>query len=207
MTKTAADRIEIAQAAFEAGFLSMAAKKRAQEELSRAYEAIRTAAHDRQITRANERFGDDYQARMEFFANNELPFELHQVRDRHITIITYWTNAETIRDLSAAIALRAEIKAAELAPAPVKPEAAQKAEAIRKTITEQMEARKAQYIEALDIARHFNGLPVSVTAHWVHGHKGARFIRHFFYLRGKMTALQVILAAAETYEREQEAAR
>lgn len=205
--KTPEDRIAAAQAAFEAGFASKAAQKRALDDLNRAYSRIRDAAHSRQIARANERFGNDYQARSEFFAKNDVPFDLHQVRDRHVTIITFWTDAETSRTLVSAIALRAAIKEAPIAPAPAKPEAEVKAEAVRKSIIEEMEARKAQFIEGLDIARHFNGLPVSVNAHYVHGHKGTVFIRHFFYLRGKLTPLNMILAIADAYKAEKEAGK
>lgn len=210
MAKTPADRIATAQAAFEAGFLSMAAKKRALDELNRAYETIRDAAHGAQIAAAPYQHSavvlteEQYAERGAFFRANDLPFDLHQVRDRHIEIIAKWDgDAQTVRDL---IDLRAAIKDAEIAPAPAKPEAEQKAEAVRKSIIEEMEARKAQFVEGLEIARLFNGLPVSVNAHWVHGHKGAVFLRHFFYMRGKLTPLNMILAIAEAHEAEKKAA-
>lgn len=208
MAKTPADRIATAQAAFEAGFLSMAAKKRALDDLNRAYSAIRDEASDKVRAYAFDAIPgatqDDYQARSEIFRANDLPFDLHQVRDRHIEIIGRWTGyPQIVRDM---IALRAAIKEAEVAPAPAKPEAEQKAEAVRKAVIDEIEKRKAQFVEGLEVARLFNGLPVSVNAHWVHGHKGARFIRHFFYLRGKLTPLNMIIAIAEAYEAEKEAA-
>lgn len=218
--KTPAERIASAQAAFEAGFLSMAAKKRAQDELNRAYETIREAAIDgvRAFAR-NEAPGTDeaaYAIRNGIFRANDLPFDLHQVRDAHIVTIRKWRGDEAgmIRDM---IALRAAIKDAPLSPAPAKPEIEVKAEQVRRTIMEEMERRKALYIDGLDITRTLNeifpradgkiALPVSVNAHWVHGHKGARFIRHFFYLHGKLTPLNTIIAIAETLEREQETGR
>jgi membrane-associated HD superfamily phosphohydrolase len=69
-----------------------------------------------------------------------------------------------------------------------------------------MEGRKAQFVEGLEIARMFNGLPVSVNAHWVHGHKGTNFIRYFFYLAGELTPLNMIMAIAQAHEAEKEAA-
>lgn len=220
MARTAADRIETATAAFEAGFLSKAAQKRAQDELSRAYEAIRDQAHNAQIAHANATAGLDTNcdARWAFFAANEMPFDLHQVRDRHLPIFAQWAPAEAgvIVDL---INLRAAIKAAPLAPAPVKPEAEVKAETIRRSIVDEMARRKAVFVEGMEIGRMFaalyprkdkNGadlgpaasLPVTVNAHWVYGHKGAQFPRHFFYLNGKLTALQTIIAIADQLERE-----
>lgn len=204
--KTPSDYIAIAQAAFDAGFLSMAAKKRAQEILNRAYTAIRDEIHTAQIKVANADPATNQHGheRGAFFERNALPFDLHQVRDRHFDIAAnFGAGFMIVRDL---LALRASIKDAPLAPAPVKPEIEVKAEAVRRTIMEEMERRKALYIDGLEMARHFGRLPVSVNAHWVHGHKGAQFIRHFFYLAGKLTPLNTILAIADTLERE-EAAR
>lgn len=205
MARTPADRIASAQAAFEAGFLSKAAQKRALDELNRAYDAIRNAASDNVRAFAFETIPGteqaDYEARNEIFRANDLPFDLHQVRDRHLPIIDRWLHSG-LDNVKALIALRAAIKAAEISPAPAKPEIEQKAEAVRKAVIDEIEKRKAQFVEGLEIARLFNGLPVSVNAHWVHGHKGAVFLRHFFYLRGKLTPLNMIIAIAEAHEAE-----
>lgn len=202
---TVEDRIEAAQTAFEAGFLSKAAQKRALDDLNRAYSDIQRNVHDAVITHANETpelWDNTFPARWDFFRENDLPFDLHQVRDRHFPIIEKWSDrAPVVRDL---IALRAAIKEAEIATKPVNEEK-EKVETVRKAIIDELEMRKAQYVEGLEIARLFNGLPVSVNAHWVYGHKGARFIRHFFYLRGKLTPLNMIIAIAQGYEREQQA--
>lgn len=209
MARTAHDRIETAQAAFEAGFASMAAKKRALDELNRAYDKVREAVGDKVRAYAFDAIPGaeeaDYAARGDIFRANDLPFDLHQVRDRHFEIVGRWTDLS--QSLRGMVDLRAAIKDAEIAPAPVKDEAAAKVEMVRKAIIDEMERRKAQYVEALEIGRLFNGLPVSVNAHWVHGHKGARFVRHFFYLRGKLTPLAVIMAAADTLKAEKEAGR
>lgn len=208
MARTPADSIANAQAAFEAGFRSKAAQKRALDDLNRAYDAIRDGALDSVRSFAFETIPctehADYAARNEIFRANDLPFDLHQVRDRHIEIIAKWSDeAQTVRDL---IALRAAIKEAEIAPAPAKPEIEQKAEAVRKAVIDEIEKRKAQFVEGLEVARMFGGLPVTVNAHIVRCHKGAIFLRHFFYLRGKLTPLNMIIAIAEAYEAEKEAA-
>lgn len=212
MAKTPADRIASAQAAFEAGFASKAAQKRALDELNRAYETIQDAAYVAQIAAAPYQHSavilteEQRAERGAFFRANDLPFDLHHVRDRHLQIIDRWLHSG-LENVKALIALRAAIKDAEIAPAPAKPEIEVKAEAVRKTIAEEMEARKVQFVEGLGIARLFNGLPVSVNVHWVHGHKGAVFLRHFFYLRGKLTPLNMILAIAEAHAAEKKAAR
>ena len=110
------------------------------------------------------------------------------------------------------------IKATPIAAAPAKPDAIVKAELIRHSIVEEMERRKAMFVEGLEIGRIFAdlyprknkageiipsaSLPVSVNAHWVRGHKGTDFVRHFFYLRGKLTPLQTIMAIAQTLDDE-----
>jgi|GEM_PF-1531724 len=200
MPKTTEDRISVAQAAFEAGFASKAAQKRALDELNSAYSNLRrdlmNAILDARSDANEEENHADYWG---------VPSDLHQVRERHLTIVTrYGFSAPLVRDL---IALRASIKAAAIAPAPAKSDAEQKVEAVRKTIREEMEARKAQFVEGMTIARLFNGLPVSVNAHWVHGHKGTNFIRYFFYLAGELTPLNMIMAIAETYQAEKEGAK
>lgn len=198
-------RIAEATSAFEAGFLSEAARKRALEALSRAYSDLRETLSDAilaaRTTENDEQNGADYWA---------IPFDLHNVRDRHFEIASRYVSRFTeVRDL---IALRAAIKGATIAPAPARPEVEVKAEKVRLSIMEEMERRKATFIEGLDITRLWNemfprkdggiALPVTVNAHIVHGHKGAVFPRHFFYLRGKLTPLNTIIAIAEQLEKE-----
>lgn len=199
--KTAADRITAAAAAFEAGFASKAAQKRALDDLNRAYSSVRDAAHLEQIKAAPS--FDEREARAAHFAANDMPFDLHQVRDRHVDILVAW--GANIVDVRGMIDLRAAIKSAEIAPAPVN-ETKVRVEAVRRTLLEEMERRQVQFVEGLDMARHFGGLHVSVNAHWVHGHKGAVFIRHFFYLAGRLTPLNTIMAIADQLEREKEEA-
>ena len=199
MTKmTATDRIALAQEAFENGFTSQAGKKRATEELSLAFSAIRTeltrAILAARTTENEEANNADYWA---------IPYDLHQVRDRHFEIAArYVTSFVIVRDL---LALREAIKAAPIAALPVKSEIETKTEVVRKSIMEEMTRRHQQYVDGLAVAHLFNGLSVSVNAHWVHGHKGTQFIRCFFYLYGRVTPLQTILAIADTLKREEEA--
>lgn len=205
MAKTATDYIANAQAAFEAGFASKAAQKRALDELNRAYSIIRQEITDG-ILKA--RTADNLtENSADFWA---IPFDLHQVREKHLTIATrYGFEAQDIRNIAD---LRAAIKGAELAAIPAKPESEIKAEGIRRSIMEEMERRKAMFVNALELGRIMGeifpdrkgaaSLHVTVNAHWVHGHKGTDFIRHFFYLNGKLTPLATIIAAAEALEAE-----
>lgn len=211
MTKTAATYLAAAADAFEAGFASEAARKRALGDLNTSFDKLRhnlmgaiIAARTAENEEANHA---DYWA---------VPSYLHHVRPAHLaTAAKYGDHFATVADM---IALRDAIKAAPVAPVPVKPEAEVKAEAVRRSIVEEMERRKAMFVEGLDLGRVFAelfprknkageiipsaSLPVSVNAHWVHGHKGAVFVRHFFYLNGKLTPLNTIMAVAQTLDAE-----
>jgi hypothetical protein len=192
-----------AQAAFEAGFPSEAARKRAMSNLSTAYGYQRDIAHDACINHANEHKLDG-QARVDHFNAFDLPFDLHQFRDRHFTCLAFWGDDAAAQLVADLIELRAAMKAAPVGIAKAAPTALEAKEAqVRETVAEFMARRKADYLHALDIGHLFGGrLPVSVNAHTVWGHKGAVFTRHFYYLAGKFTALNVIMAAAQTLEDE-----
>ena len=203
MAKAPADRIAAALEALEAGFPSEAARKRALDNLNRAYSTIQEAAFDAICTAARGIEGDP-DAQHALFRENELPFDLHQVRDRHFpTLERFGAQHALVRDL---IALRATIKAADIKPAPQRDPDAQRAEIVRKTILEELQHRKEAYVQGLDIARLLGGLAVTVNAHLVYGHKRAIFTRSFFYLNGQLTALRTILAIAGTFERERKEA-
>lgn len=194
-----------AEADLEAGFPSEAARKRTLEELSRAYRAAREALMTAIL--AARTAENEEESHADYWGTAS---DLHQVREKHIALFAkYGQDAQAIRDL---IAFRQMVKDAEIA-AKLVDVKAEKIEAVRRSIMEEMERRKATFVEGLDFTRMWNELfpradgkltlPISVTAHWVHGHKGTVFLRHFFYLRGKLTPLNTIIAIAEALEKEQ----
>lgn len=194
--KTISDRIAQAQEAFENGFSSEAARKRALDLVARGYEAVRYATTDAILAARTPE--TDAKNSADFWA---IPSDMHHVRDRHFEIALAYTDAFAItRDL---LALRTAIKAAEIAAPAPRSEIEEKVEVVRRTIVEEMERRQAAFVQGLELARHFGRLPVSVNAHRVYGHKGTIFVRHFFYLNGKLTPLNTIIAIAEQLEREQ----
>lgn len=201
MTRTIETYVSTAADAFEAGFQSKAAQKRSLEALNRAYSMIRDEVFNAVLAVANAKWPEYCDERSNHFDKYDvLPFDLHQVRDRHFEAVAEFPVFIQVRDL---IALRAEIKAAPIVEK-VADVQAERVETIRRTIVEEIEMRKAQFVEGMEVARLFNGLPVSVNAHLVHGHKGAVFVRHFFYLRGKLTPLNMILGIADAFMREKE---
>jgi hypothetical protein len=197
--KNAAEYIATATAAFDAGFASKAAQKRALDDLNRAFD------------REREGHGADY--RVELFANDEahgenwdraafldardVPFDLHHVRERHLAIFAMYSRgrAATVRDL---VELRAAIKAAPIATVEPKSKPLEElSKKVDKSLAEIMDMRRAQYREGIELVEVFGQLPVTMSVHVVHGHKGAIFPRRFFFMAGKLTPLNVILAVLQ----------
>lgn len=136
----------------------------------------------------------------------DLPSYPHQWKPKHAEMVrAAWGDRfeALLRDIEGIVALRAEIKAAPVNPAPVREVSPYEVKA-RAKIEEVMAKRKADYVHALELGEIFGGLPVSVNSHIVHGHKGAVFWRNFYYLSGRLVALNVIIAAAEELERRKE---
>ena len=199
-TARIAKRLDTATAAFEKGFASEAARKEALRNVSSAFEIIRAAVTDAILAErgplASAEGTDAQQALTNIYY--DMPFNLHQIRDQHFAVYAAYPEFEQVRDL---IEFRNAIKAAEII-RHERPANEARVEAIRKSIFDQMAARKEKYVRELDLAHHFGGMRVSVNAHMVYGHKGAVFPRYFFFLNGEFTALQTIMAIADQLERE-----
>jgi chromosome segregation ATPase len=207
MTRTYEDRIDAALEAFEKGFESEAARKRALDDLNRAYNLVRDEQRDALRARApyeaehNAMTATEEQSRerMAFLYadENEVPYDLHQVREKHADRFgDLWSKVERL------VELRAAIKAAEIVKAaPSENEVL--AERVQKSIREIMERRQAQYATGLELQEVFGRLPVTMNVHVVHGHKGAVFLRTFYYMNGKLTPLNVILAVLQAKEEEE----
>ena len=161
----------------EAGFRTKADRRRANEAVGRAYNMIRDATHERVIEIAREGIsgwngGSDrnWQAYVGVLNAHELPHTLHLVKDIHFERVAGIPAFAPVRDL---IALRAAINAAEIIPVERSPQA-EKVEAVHQSIIEEMERRKTQDVDGLDMADRFGGLPVRVNAHMVTNDKGSR---------------------------------
>ena len=189
---------------FGGGFPSKASQKQAVDYVNRAYESFRSIFHDEVIASApyNGECGDltseQWAERGAYFNEREIPFGLHQVRDRHLDIIeaNLLGGSVLVRDL---IALRKAIKDAKIIP--VEPKVDPKVVAVRAKIEDIIALRKEQYGHALELGELFGGLPVYTNWHWVQNQYGTIFPRCFFYLDGKLTPLNIIVAAAEELER------
>jgi hypothetical protein len=208
MARTASFYTDRALAAFNAGFTSKSAKQSALADLNSAYEIIRRKFHSDMCSAAPAFPADgiEYPAeRVEFLNAREVPFDLHLVRDRHITIFA--DNGADATTVSQLVELRVTIKGADIN-APVRAEPSAFEVKVRETIAQLMERRQAQFLSAIDLCNVVaDGVRIaglSANSHYVTNDHGTTFIRTFFYLNGKLTPLNVIIAAAEEAKRREE---
>lgn len=190
---------------------SKAAQKRVLDDLNRAYEMARDAYGDLyrvELFANDEEFGgrDAWNAAA-FLDAREVPFDLHNVRDRHVARIAEYS-ADLAQIVDAARTARADVKESPVAAKMVKTnvEIEERKIAISRTIEEEMQRLGRMYHNALDLGRMFGGLPVSANVHLVTNQYGTTFVRAFYYLNGKRTPLNVIMAAAQTLADEREEA-
>lgn len=196
---------EVATLAFEVGFKSEAARKRALSELNSAYEYIRSDFQNFVIASGHAAFPnsreipEQYTAYCAHIEKFDVPFDLCAIRPKHMPLFT----AEDQNKITALVDLRKAIKSAEIVLVEV-PENVKRAEVIRKTMMEEMNTRQQSFVNGYDLSKHF-GLHVYANAHYVRHCKGTEFIRTFFYLNGNLTSLNIIIAIAEQLAREEEA--
>lgn len=196
-------RIDEATAALEAGFANKAAQKRASAAVSSAYDHLRDLIHGEVINAARAAVADwdkpeGGPAYFDFLNAREMPFQLNHIRDRHFEALKDFPLFAQARDL---VALREAILATEIAAKPVNVRA-EKVEAVRRSVIEEMEARHQNYVTGLDLSKRLGGLSVYVNAHYCYMQTGGHYVRYFFYLHGKLTALNSIIAISEKLEKE-----
>ena len=175
----------------EQTFAAKSHQKEALGELNSGYQMLR---------KNNFQFSIDSLSREDYYA---IPFDLHQIRDKHFRLFDEAHHA----DLTDLITFRVLLKELEVVkPAPKSDRITAKQAEVTETVVDLIERRMAQYHEAVELGRLFGGLPVSVTPHQVTNGYNTTFTRCFYYLDGKFTPLQVIMAAADKLAREKEEA-
>lgn len=204
------NRVTKANDLFEAGFSSKARQNEAKAYVSNAYDLVKDITHNAAIDLARkqtpgwDKDQETFQKYVDIVRLYDIPLSLAHVRPKHLDAIKGLVEYVD-QILPTLIDLYNQIKEAPITPHVREiSKTEEKRKVVLKSIIEIMEKRKAQYVEALEIGEQFGGLPVSINAHWVRGHKGTDFVRHFFYLRGKLTPLNIIIAAADELERRKE---
>ncbi|UAW07599.1 hypothetical protein AIIMSPlu_037 [Pseudomonas phage AIIMS-Plu-RaNi] len=197
MTRTAAFCTDRANTAFEAGFTSKAAKQAALGDITRAYELLRAEITSLVLDTAHD---ERTEAHDDVYWN--LPAYPHQWKAKHRTLsLSVFPQTEAVCDqIEELVAFRAAVKDAEVVK--VERQADERVERVQKSIRETMEQRQADYARGLDLSKLFGGLSVTANVHLVINQHGTTFLRAFYFMHGRMTALGVILAVAQTLAEE-----
>tara|TARA_R110000744_G_scaffold167098_1_gene284441 strand:- start:25 stop:714 length:690 start_codon:yes stop_codon:yes gene_type:complete len=194
---------------WEEGFNSKASKKRCLEKLSYAFENIVGGISGGYST---ERMYDQKISR-ELELYWAVPHNLFQWSAKKIKMHTDFYNEgnsangermiDCIKIANKLAELRVAVKETEIVP-PIKSEEKIKKQKIEKTIEEIMERHNVKFLEAYSLTEELFpllGLQIYVNSHWVTNQFGTTFIRNFFYLNDKLTALHTIMAVAQKHER------
>jgi hypothetical protein len=167
---------------FNQGFNSKASQKRALECLNRSYDDIRRKITNDLLDRRSKKEIEEVQFDHLYWS---IPYDLHQFRAKHVETFSN-LYADDVKEIQILVELRITIKSAPINK--VEHTVNEHVERVEKSLREIYEAKLESYERGLRIARLFNGLPVNVTPHYVN-HEGSLYFRCFYYLYGKMTAL------------------
>jgi hypothetical protein len=188
--------IDKAMSAFDEGFTSNAAKKRALDSINRAYEDLVQGIRDLILVIPRDDRTEEQNA-----LYWGIPMYVHQWRPAHAELaVKLFPNAEsTVHVIDHLINLRSTIKDAPLIP--VERKANKEIESkIHETILQIMERRQAQYARGLRLQEIFGQLPVTASVHVVVNQYGTQFLRTFYYMNGTLTPLNVIIAVMQAKE-------
>ena len=188
--------IDRALAEWDNGFSSKASKKRALDNLNRAYDAVREEISNFMLRVPREERDNTWNK-----LYWELPFNLYQWKAKHNDAFLGEGFEKEVKEIKGLIEYREAIKSTEVVP-PFKAESLEQKK--REEVESYLDALQRRYdenfITGIELADVFGGLDVTVNGHWVTNQHGTVFTRHFFYLFGKLTALNTIIAVAQQHE-------
>jgi len=195
--------------ALNAGFTSKAGAKQAAADVTRAYQVLERELADACL--AMPRDDNDQMVDAVSAVYWDVPSYPHQFKAKHGDLIRA-AFGDRFDDLIAKadelVALRVAILAAPVV-GPMKDEAKVQAARIVESIKARMDRLNVRYLEAIDLTTVFeDGFTMkglSANSHYVTNDHGTTFLRTYFFLFGKLTPLNLILAAAEEARRQSEA--
>ncbi|HAT1583161.1 TPA: hypothetical protein I8Y16_004038 [Raoultella ornithinolytica] len=180
------------------GFNSKASQKRALVDLSYAYEICRENLSN--LINVKDQTEEQHNAYW------SIPFELHQWRNKHAEIMRNVAPGEicetVIEQIELLIVLRNTIKLTPIIKIESKSaEMKREVERIQEGIIKKMERLGKVYDNCLNLLDLFKGLPVTANVHIVTNQYGTIFPRVFYFLDGKLTPLNLIIAAYQEHQR------
>jgi len=206
--------------ALNAGFTSKSAQKDALGDVNSAYEMLKRELADACLAERTELTGTrDDGSTFDYYEMNDavkavywdVPSYPHQFKAKHSLLIRtafgdrFESVISTIVEL---VELRDAIKAAPVV-APMKDETKVVAARIVESIKARMDRLNVRYLEAIDLTTVFEDgfvmKGLSANSHYVTNEHGTTFLRTYFFLFGKLTPLNLILAAAQEARRQSEA--
>ena len=199
MTRTVQTFTDAALDAMNAGFSSKAAQKRALDDVTRAYEMLRRQVQNACLA-SKGGTGPMTDAVTDIYYN--CPSYPHAFRAKHAAAvrIEFPELEAVVANLESLAALRNAIVSTVITP-PAKDETKAHTARVIESIAALMARRKVQFAMAFDLTDvlgdkcRINGF--SCTSHYVTNAHGTQFIRTFYYLFGKLTPLNTILAGAQ----------
>jgi hypothetical protein len=201
--------LEKAAELINAGETIKAKLKDAMESLNREYSKLHDKCHDAQITFANADFvlKDGGEARGKFFRDNDLPFDLHQVRpEKHKPIFVRWMSEDAWNEVQTLIDTREALKALPVVTKAPKEKSVEEIVKTRvlSTFKSQAENHKAQFNWAKAIIEEMNkelpeikSMPVSVSHVYCSNYHGTSWLRVDWFFNGHKVAFNVIAAAVD----------
>jgi hypothetical protein len=200
-------------------FSSKAVQKKALDLLNVAYGLAKSAFTDTLVRAAKSNPSEQLDALLW-----AIPFDLHQFRPKHEEGIlrakssypedapewdTFNNACDALLDTVAQLQeLREDVKETPVVSRPPKVENPVET-AVRAHVLEIHKRRNQSYLRSVDLGRFFREeygvrLPLSASSHYVVNQRGTAFLRTMYYLNGRRTSLDVILATLDTLEGESE---
>jgi hypothetical protein len=193
-------RIDKAIDLFNKGFQTKADQKRCLDLINRSYSDVRDEITSEILVLRNTNRLSEPVANFLYWL---LPYDVHQFRPKHSQELKFLFEKE-IQLIEYLVELRNTVKSAQIVKiASESVEQKEKVEKIEKTLKEIFEHNMNEYNRGLELSKLFKYLPITVTPHWVF-RDGIQFIRYFYFMAGKLTALNTILAVMQTIEDEKE---
>lgn len=190
---------------FNAGFTVKARQQEALADVTCAYEQVRRQVQDACLTTKDR---NPETGRMNDAVENvywNLADYPHNFKQKHVDMIraAFGTEQdEAIAQMQYLAQLRNEIKAAPITPAAKDDTLKQVERRVQESIQDMIARKVAQFHHGVELVEIFGNLPVSVVPHYAVHQSGTGFIRCFYYMNGKLTALNVILAVLDATRKE-----
>jgi hypothetical protein len=190
--------IDRANAAFEAGFRSMAARKNAMADLRNAYDLERRAIMDLclDVVRANRANNEPEDPAADELYWNVPDFHNWKARHADAVLAVFPDAAPIVARINDYVELRAAFAEAEIMRVQPNPQR-ELVERVQKSIRDIMAAKRVQYIQGVELYELFGGANVCANAHYVVNQFGTEFMRVFYYYNGRVTALNMIIAIVQ----------